>query len=137
MYSPLIQFVHVLANLVWIGSILAVAMILAARSGDAVTRGEIASEVYKKLAVPAFVIAFAAGVLRLVFDIDRYFVATKFMHGKLLFALIVIALHHVIGARAKKMATGNKTDAGIAPTLSVILLVSATAAAFFAMLEPF
>lgn len=137
MLLQVLVFVHVLANVVWIGSIVAVPLVLAGRAGEAVVRGELAYEIYKKLAVPAFVVAFGAGLARLVANLEYYFVDTKFMHGKLTFALAVIALHHVIGARAKKVARGDADDAGPTPTLGVILLLCVAAAVFFAVLKPF
>lgn len=129
--------VHVTANLVWIGSILAVAYVLAAKTGTPVERGQIGVGVYKKLAVPAFIISFTAGVARLSMNLHYYLVHTKWMHAKLLFALVVIALHHMIGGRAKRMASGDKPDAGPATTLAVILLLSAAAAVFFVIRRPF
>ncbi len=128
---------HVTANVVWIGSILAVAYILATDTGTPQERGRIGLGVYRRLAVPAFVISFTAGVTRLTLSLDAYFVRSKWMHAKLLFALVVIALHHVIGGRAKKMASGDKADAGPVPTLAVVLLLSAAAAVFFVIRQPF
>ena len=135
--TTLLVFVHVAANLVWIGSILAVAFVLSGPAGDAKTRGALGVEVYAKLAVPAFVISFLGGSARLVLNVHDYFVATHWMHGKLAFALAVIALHHVIGGRAKRMAAGTKDGPGPASTLAVILLLAATAAALLAILRPF
>lgn len=129
--------VHVTANLVWIGSILAVAYILANEVGTPVERGKIGVGVYRRLAVPAFVISFTAGVARLTMNLDTYFVRSKWMHAKLVFAFVVIALHHVIGGRAKRMARGDKADAGPVPTLAVVLLLSAAAAVFFVIRQPF
>jgi len=78
-----------------------------------------------------------AGVSRLVLDLDLYFVQTKYMHGKLLFAVIVIGLHHVIGARAKAVATGRRSAPGPVGVLALLLLISAVAAALFVILKPF
>src|ERR1043165_1806645 len=102
---------HVTANVVWIGSILAVGRLLAATEGDAKVRGVLARRVYQSLATPAFVISFVAGAIRLALSPDYYFVATHFMHAKLLLALVVIGLHHVIGGRAKKTAAAGDTAA--------------------------
>ena len=128
---------HVTANVVWIGSILAVAVVLAAPTAEATVRGKIGVELYGKLAMPAFVVSFVAGATRLALDLDYYFVQTKFMHGKLLLALVVIGLHHVIGGRAKKMASGKASEPGNVLVLSVILLLSAAGAIFLVLLKPF
>jgi putative membrane protein len=135
--AMLLVFVHVAANVVWIGSILAVAVIVSSRVADIKTRGTLGVEVYKKLAVPAFVVSFVAGASRLAADTGYYFSTTKFMHGKLFLALVVIALHHVIGGRAKKMAAGTTTDANGVPALAFVLLVAASGAVFLVVFKPF
>jgi putative membrane protein len=128
---------HVAANLVWIGAILSVALALVSPAGDGRVGAQIAYELYRRLAVPAFVVSFLAGISRLVLDLDLYFVETKYMHGKLLFAVIVIGLHHVIGARAKGVATGRRSAPGPVGVLALLLLISAVAAALFVILKPF
>lgn len=130
-------FVHLVANLIWIGSIFSVAMVLSYDKVDALARGQIALGLYRRIAVPAFLISFSAGLLRLLIDLDFYFVTTRFMHGKLTLAAAVIGIHHVIGARARGMASGKKTDPGAVATLATILLVCAMGAAFFAVFKPF
>src|SRR3954471_31490 len=128
---------HVAANLVWIGAILSVALALVCRAGDGRVGGQISDELYWRVAVPAFVVSFVAGLSRLVLDLDMYFVGTKYMHGKLFFALIVIALHHVIGARAKAVSAGRRSTPGPVGVLALLLLISAVAAALFVILKPF
>src|SRR4051812_45501907 len=136
LFKTLVAF-HVAANLVWIGAILSVALALVSRAGDGRVGAQIAYELYRRLAVPAFVVSFLAGVSRLVLDLDLYFVETKYMHGKLFFAVIVIGLHHVIGARAKAVATGRRSAPGPVGVLALLLLISAVAAALFVILKPF
>lgn len=123
-------WIHVTANVFWIGSIVAVGMLVCAESVDAKTRGSLAADLYRKLAAPAFAVSFLAGAARLFSDPAYYFKQTHFMHLKLLFVLIVIALHHVIGARAKKLASGQATDAGPTKMLLGVLAVSAAIATF-------
>jgi putative membrane protein len=130
-------FVHLTANIVWIGSILAVATILTSTDGDAPLRGRIALDVYKKLPVPAFVASFVTGLLRLLATPNYYFVETKFMHGKLLLVAIVIAVHHIIGARAKRLAAGKTDQTSSVGTLAAVLLLSATGAVFLVLMKPF
>lgn len=128
---------HVAANLVWIGSILSVALVLVSRAGDGRASAQIAYELYRKLAIPAFVVSFVAGLTRLLMSLDLYFVQTKYMHGKLLFAVIVIGLHHVVGARAKAMAGGRRSSPGLVGVWALALFVSAVAATLFVILKPF
>ncbi len=128
---------HVLADLLWVGSVVTIAFILGRATPEPKVRGELAYSVYKKLANPAFLLAFTLGMVQLVMNLAYYFKATKFMHGKLLFALFVIVIHHIIGARARKMAQGEKTDAGPAPALGWALLACAGVAAALALVKPF
>ncbi|HRI63207.1 MAG TPA: CopD family protein [Polyangium sp.] len=128
-------WLHIVGNLVWIGSILAVAATLTGQSGEAKIRGELGLRIYKSLAVPAFVLSFVAGTVRLAMDTKHYLVEHHWMHGKLLFALVVIGIHHVIGARAKKLAHGTVQDAGPTATMAIVLLVSAIIAAFFVIFQ--
>src|SRR5579883_2790094 len=98
-------WLHVSGNLVWIGAILAVGAILASRDGtDNRVRGRIAYDIYRRLAVPAFVVSFVCGAVRLGLDPVLYLRTTHWMHAKLPLALVVIALHHVIGGRARRLA---------------------------------
>src|SRR5688572_19036866 len=136
LYQLLVAF-HVAANLVWIGAILSVSVALVSRAADGRAGAQIAYELYRKLAVPAFVVSFVCALTRLMLSLELYFVETKYMHGKLLFAVIVIALHHVIGARAKAMSTGRRSSPGPVGVLALLLLVSAVAATLFVILKPF
>ncbi len=129
--------VHVIGDLLWIGSICATALLLGDSSADPKERGRLAYLIYRRLANPGFIVAFVAGLTQLVMNTQHYFVATKFMHAKLLFALVVIGLHHVIGARAKRMAQGKVTDPGPAPAMGWGVLVLAAVTAVFAVLKPF
>jgi putative membrane protein len=126
-------WLHVSGNIVWIGSILAVGLVLAGGRGEPKLRGEVASDIYRRLAVPAFIVAFVAGAAKLCFDPAYYLKQHHWMHAKLPLALGVIALHHVIGARARKTAGGTVQDAGPAGTLTAALALCALGAAFFAV----
>jgi protoporphyrinogen IX oxidase len=135
-FQLLVAF-HVAANLVWIGSIMSVAVALVSRAGEGRVAAQIAYEVYRKLAIPAFVISFITALTRLLASIDLYFDETKYMHGKLLFAALAIGLHHVIGARAKAVATGRSSAPGPVGVYAVLLLICAVAATLFVILKPF
>jgi uncharacterized membrane protein len=128
---------HVAANLVWIGSILSVAVALGSRAGDGRVSAQIAYELYRTLAIPGFVVSFVTALARLLASIDLYFVETKYMHGKLVFALVVIVFHHVIGARAKAVASGRRSAPGPVGVFGLILGISAVAATLFVILKPF
>ena len=108
-----------------------------ARAVDSRAAAQIAYELYRKLAIPAFVVSFVTALTRLLLSTELYFVETKYMHGKLLFAVIVIGLHHVIGARAKAVAAGRRSSPGPVGVLALLLLISAVAATLFVILKPF
>jgi protoporphyrinogen IX oxidase len=128
-------WLHVVGNIVWIGSILAVGVILAGGRAEPKVRGEIALDVYKRLAVPAFILSFVCGAARLGLDMSYYLKQNHWMHGKLLLALGVIALHHVIGGRARKMAGGTVSDPGPVGTLTAVLGALAVGAAFIVIFK--
>ncbi len=130
-------FLHVVSNLVWIGAIIAVGVTLTTAHGSGRDRGAIALAIYRRLAVPAFLGSLMMGLMRLVMALDFYFVQTKFMHGKLLFAVGVIALHHALGGAAKRMASGKVEAARHSGKLAVALLVCAVLTSFFAVVKPF
>lgn len=121
---------HVAANVFWIGAIAAVAVVILAEGPEPKVRGELAAAIYRRLAAPAFIVSFVAGAARLFSDPAYYFEQTHFMHAKLLLALIVIGLHHVIGARAKRLASGEAKDAGPTRILLAILAICAVGAVF-------
>lgn len=133
----MLRALHVVADLFWIGSILSVALLLAKGPGDARQRGAAARLIYRTIAAPAFGIAFLAGTIQLGMNPTLYFKATHYMHGKLPLALGVIALHHVVGARTKKMEAGEVEDAGPALTLGLVIAAMAVGAALLALLKPF
>ena len=128
-------WLHVSANLVWIGSILAVGVVMVSSAVEPKVRGKLASDIYRRLAVPAFVVSFLAGMARLLQAPAYYLRLHHWMHAKLPLALGVIALHHVIGARARKMALGSVQERGPAGILTVALAVAALGAAFFAIFK--
>lgn len=98
---------HVTANLVWIGSIACVGWLISAaakakdRSAAVLARG-----LYLRVAVPSFLASFLFGSLRLAMAPATY-MHLHWFHGKLAFAFIVIALHHVLGAKAKRLAAAT------------------------------
>ena len=128
----ILKALHVTANVFWVGAIVAVALIMVADVGDSKTRGALAHRVYLRAAVPGFVLSFLAGTGRLALDASLY-MKQGWFHAKLLFVLIVIALHHVIGGKAKKMAAGDVDDAGKTGALAIALAVAGALAAFVAV----
>jgi putative membrane protein len=126
--------VHVLSNVVWIGSILSVALLVgrARLMADGPEVGALARRVYTRLAVPAFVFSFASGVTRFVLGIAAY-AHMPWMHAKLTLALGVIALHHVIGAKARRVAGGNSAAGSGMTGLLLATLACAAGAVWLAV----
>lgn len=132
LYGALL-LLHVSANLAWIGSILAVAVALTgSHSAPAAARA-----IYRKVCVPAFIASLVGGVGLIALSPALYFVQTRWMHGKLTLVLVIIALHHVIGARAKGLERGSRKDPGSVGLQSAVLLACAVGAAFLALQKPF
>jgi len=132
-FDVALVWLHVAGNVLWIGSIIAVALLVLAKQAhdDAQTRGKLALHVYMRAAVPGMALSVLLGFVRLMMDTGYYLKEHHWMHGKLLFAVAAIAIHHIIGARAKKMAAGEVKDAGPTGTLLAIFGVSVLAALFF------
>lgn len=135
--ESLLRSLHVLANLFWIGSIVAVGLVLAAKAGSAKERGEIARSLYRRVAQPAFGLSFLFGLGRLALSPTYYFKLTHFMHLKLTLAFGVIALHHVLGARARRAAAGEAGATDGASRLVAILALLVVATAWVALTKPF
>jgi len=135
----LIVALHVTSNLVWIGSIASAGWLTgaASRQEDPVVRktvAELGYGLYKRAAVPAFVLSFVFGLVRLLLDPKTY-MRLHWFHGKLTFALGVIALHHVIGAKARKTAAGSMQSGKSGAILVGVLLVCAFGTVVFAIFK--
>jgi putative membrane protein len=133
----LLVAVHVMANLVWIGSIGCVGWLLSASSGsnspaEAATLARASLAIYRRVANPAFMVSFLCGVGRVALN-PGYYMTAHWFHGKLTFALVVIALHHVVGAKSKRAASGEVQGGGRGGILAAGLLVSAFLTVVFAI----
>lgn len=131
----LLVWLHVGGNLVWIGAVVAMGFLLTQKDADAKVRGALARPIHLKLAMPAFVVSFVAALLRTGMDLKGYFVLHHWMHGKLPFALAVIAIHHILAARARKMQAGSMQEAGPSGMLTIAFAVCSIVAAFFAVVQ--
>jgi protoporphyrinogen IX oxidase len=136
--ATLVVAAHVLANMVWIGSLLAVAALAAHApwTAEPAEVGRLARRVHVRLAIPAFLASFAAGVGRIAMSPSAY-ARLHWFHAKLTFALAVIVLHHVIGARAKRVANGhNEAGAGV-DMIAFVALACAGCAVLLAVAQNF
>jgi protoporphyrinogen IX oxidase len=126
--------VHVIGNVVWIGSLLAVALLVshAPWTAEPADVARLARRVYLRLAVPGFLTAFAAGAARIWLTPTAYAHA-YWMHAKLGLALLVILFHHVIGGRAKRVAAGRPEAGAGTDLLGIATLICAAGAVLFAV----
>lgn len=132
--SAAVLAAHVLANLVWIGALLSETVLLGRTTwlSDPAEVGALARRVHTRLAIPAFLGSVAAGLAR--FLPARHAYATMpWMYAKLGFAIAVIVLHHMIGARARRVADGNVRASQGTWVLGALVFVSAAGAVLFAI----
>ena len=118
---------HVTANMVWIGSIAAVGWLVAAAGKGEAKAGEgavLARSLYLRVATPAFAVSFVFGTSRLLLD-PAYYMHLHWFHAKLTAVFAVIVLHHVIGGKARKVASGSM-QAGRGGGILVGALLAAT-----------
>lgn len=125
MIANFLVVLHVTANLLWIGSIACVGWLVAAAArADNASAATLARGLYLRVAVPSFLASFVFGASRLLMD-PAYYMHLHWFHAKLTTVLIVIALHHIIGARAKKVAAGSMQAGRVGGILVGALLASA------------
>ncbi len=135
MAANFIVVLHVMANLVWIGTIASVGWLTsAATKANDKSAAILARNLYLRAAVPAFLASFLLGVTRLMMDLS-YYMHLHWFHGKLTAVIIVIALHHVIGAKAKKVAAGSMQAGRTGGILVGALLASAFLSVAFVLLK--
>ena len=103
MLESLFVTIHVIANLVWIGSIVSVGVLLSTMTAEnSKSVAASARNIYLWVAAPSFGLSFLFGITLLA-QTPTY-MHLHWFHAKLTFALAVIALHHVIGAKAKRLS---------------------------------
>jgi len=135
----LLVSLHVMANLVWIGAITCVGWLLATRAKEAdpalaKASADLALRIYRRLATPAFGVSFVFGVAALAAN-AAYYMHAHWFHGKLTAALVVIALHHVLGAKARRAASGGVQGGGSSAILTAGLLASVFAVVLFVIFK--
>ncbi len=120
---------HVFASLAWVGALLAETVILGSTRwlADPTVGGVLARRVHTRLAIPACLASLATGLVLLV-PARRLWVGTPWMGAKVGFAVALVALHLVIGARARRVADGRADDASGAWALRWLVLLASGAA---------
>jgi putative membrane protein len=123
-----------LGNVVWIGSLLSVAVLVshAPWTAEPPEVGRLARRIYVRLAVPAFLLSFGCGVARIV-QAPAVYARLPWFHAKLTFALVIIVLHHIVGARAKRVANGRVAAAAGVDFQAIAIFLCAAGAVLFAV----
>jgi len=134
MYSTYLA-VHLFAVMVWIGSISAAGLMLAVEFATPEQRGQLALASYRRLSVPAFLLALCFGVVCFVTDPSGGLLRNPSMHAKLTLAVAIIAIHHWVGIRARKMARGSFRQ-GLHWSVTVTLITCAAAAVWLVVVKP-
>jgi putative membrane protein len=98
---------HVASNAVWVGSLLAVLVVVGMPGEGAKASNLLGLRVYRALAIPGFLGSLVFGGIRLGLDWRYYLVTTHFMHAKLLLVAVAIAAHHVVGAGVRAGGLGR------------------------------
>ncbi len=126
---------HVLSLLLWIGSLVSITRVITAGVGEepAVQAkfAALARRIYRTVASPWMGIATLAGFGMIAATKGMYFHFGWF-HGKFTLALVMLALHFVLGARVRAADAAGRTDA-VAPQmrlLQVAVLATAGLAVF-------
>jgi putative membrane protein len=125
MLATTLVVLHVTANLIWIGTIASVGWLVAAASkAGNESAGILARNLYLRAAVPAFLASFLFGTSRLLLE-PAYYMHLHWFHAKLTAVVVVIGLHHVIGAKSKKVAAGSMQAGRTGGILAGALLAAA------------
>jgi putative membrane protein len=145
--SLVVIALHVVAVVAWIGGDLAMAVVATSSDGDEKLRGTLARKLYQRIAAPGFTVAFALGLYRLLTGwraatVDANGIVAggygkaPWMHIKLTLALVIIAVHHIMGARAKKMMKDGAKP-GPMGVLGAIVAACALGAIVMVIVRPF
>jgi len=132
---PVLLAVHVLSLLLWVGGLVSITRLLAgAGADDAPARATLARSargLYRSVASPWMGIALLTG-LGMIGALHGEQFKHGWFHGKFTLALVMLALHFVLGARVRRVEAQGLTDADIGwvRTLQLAVLGVAAGAVF-------
>lgn len=128
-FGTILVAVHIIGNVVWIGSLLAVALLVAHApwTAEPAEVARLARRVHNRLAIPGFLTSFLAGGAR-IWLMPAAYAHAYWLHAKLGLALLVIVFHHVIGGRARRVAQGRVEAAAGVDWVGLATLVCAAGA---------
>ena len=136
---PVLLAVHVLSLLLWVGGLVSIARLVAlaaaAESTDARgALGRSARALYRSVASPWMGFALLTG-LGMIGALHGEQFKHGWFHGKFTLALVMLALHFVLGARVRRVEAQGATEAdgGWARTMSLVVMALAAATVFCAI----
>ena len=119
---------HVFGFTLWISGLLMTSLVLLRHVGvaDPQTRSSLAGIEklsLRALADPGATLAILAGIL-LIMSNSPYYLHARWLHIKLIFVLLLIALHVIVGTRSKAFSSGSITlDRGYVRLLSIVIVL--------------
>jgi putative membrane protein len=125
---PWLLVVHVFGFTLWICGLLMCSFVLLRHTRETIPEARASLAGLEKLSLramadPGATLAILAGVL-LITTNRPYFLHAGWLHIKLIFVLLLISLHIVLGTRSKALASGRVTlDPGYVRFLFVVILL--------------
>jgi uncharacterized membrane protein len=125
-YAPVVTALHVTANLVWIGALVA-ASSLNARArwmADPAETGRLALGLHRRWALPAMIASFVTGIAALLNAPHEHLRSMGFV-TKLALVVLVVVAHRAIGKKARGLELGEE-NAGKRSKLATAALILCT-----------
>jgi len=125
---PWLLVLHIFGFTLWISGLLMASFILLRHVGEKApeTRASLArieKLALRGLADPGATLAILGGIL-LILTNRPYYLHAVWLHIKLVFVLLLIALHIIIGTRSKAYAAGRVSlDAGYVRLLAIVIVL--------------
>jgi putative membrane protein len=119
---------HVFGFTLWISGLLMTSLVLLRHVGVADPQARASLAGIEKLSLraladPGATLAILAGIL-LIMSNSPYYLHARWLHIKLIFVLLLIALHVIVGTRSKAFSSGRITlDRGYVRLLSIVIVL--------------
>jgi protoporphyrinogen IX oxidase len=119
---------HVFGFTLWISGLLMTSLVLLRHVGVADLQARASLAGIEKLSLraladPGATLAILAGIL-LIMSNSPYYLHARWLHIKLIFVLLLIALHVIVGTRSKAFSSGRITlDRGYVRLLSIVIVL--------------
>ncbi len=132
-------WMHPLAVVVWMGGASAIALV--AWAGAKGERPEVVASAarvaLRALVVPALLLAWGAGLARLLPAFSEHYARSGWMHAKLTLALVASGATGMLGATLRRAAEGEGSQQGRLRVLFLVHLFLAAAVLWLVSARPF